>query len=168
MAASRRNESSKGALPLMLLAFAIIGGFLFYLNQASKATVVEVVEAAEETPAAGEVTTVEWNTFAAAPASYQGQKVRIAGLEVVSRVGNAAFWVEAPGDTYYLVRMLPAVIDGGASPAPGAVVTVVGTGHAMADSVLDAWEAAGVITSGQRAEAEFATSFLEVESVAAR
>jgi hypothetical protein len=164
MAASRRNESSTWSLPLMVLSFVVIGGFLFYLNQASRASVVEVVE--EEVPAASSgAQTVDWAAFVAAPESFQGQRLRIAGLEVVSRVGNAAFWVEAPGDTYYLVRMLPEVLAQGVEIGPGAVVTVEGATHAMGDSVLNAWEQDGVITSGQRAEAEFATSFLEVASV---
>ncbi len=164
MAAS--SKGSGRSLPLMVLAFVVIGGFLYYLNRASQEQVVEVVEAAEEAPAGtGTATPVEWATFAAAPESYMGQRVRISGLEVVSRVGGSAFWVEAPGDTYYLVRMLPAVAESGVQVQPGAVVTVEGSPHAMGDSVLTAWEQQGVITSGQRAEAEFATSFLEVAAV---
>lgn len=165
MAASRRNESSTWSLPLMVLSFVAIGGFFFYLSQASKASVVEVVEQEDVPASTSDARTVEWTAFAADPSSFQGQRLRIAGLEVVSRVGGAAFWVEAPGDTYYLVRMLPEVLAGGVEVAPGSVVTVEGTTHAMADSVLDAWEQGGVITSGQRAEAEFATSFLEVSAV---
>lgn len=166
-----RNESSKLTLPLMLASFVVIGGFMFYLNQASKAFEVEVVQAEEaEAPegggsAAASVTLVE---LVGTPEAFAGQRVRLSDAQVVSRVGEAAFWVETPADSYYLIRLLPPVAGESASLRTGALATVTGTVHMMGDSVLADWEANGIITGGQRAEAEFASSFFEAEEIVLR
>lgn len=167
--AAARKQSGRWSFPLMLLSFVLIGGFLFYLNQASKATVVEVVQANEdEEETAAPARELTWAEFMAAPESFQGERVRLADLEVVSRVGAAAFWVETPAGSYYLVRMVPDLIARGVDVAPGQRATVTGTVHMMGDSVLNAWLAEGYISEGQRAEAEFAISFLEVDRLTVR
>jgi len=166
-----RNESSKLTLPLMLASFLVIGGFMFYLNQASKAFEVEVVQADEadrDTDMGAGARAVSLAELVAAPESFAGEQVRLSDAQVVSRVGEVAFWVETPADSYYLIRLLPAAAGLASELQTGSLATVTGTVHMMTDSVLSAWEGAGVITGGQRAEAEFATSFFEANQIELR
>jgi hypothetical protein len=165
-----RNESSKLTLPLMLASFLVIGGFMFYLNQASKAFEVAVVQA-DDVGAdrdMGSARTVTLAELVGAPESFAGERVQLADAQVVSRVGDVAFWVETPADSYYLIRLLPEAAGLASELQTGALATVTGTVHMMSDSVLSAWEGAGVITGGQRAEAEFATSFFEASQIELR
>ncbi len=166
-----RNESSKLTLPLMLASFLVIGGFMFYLNQASKVFDVEVVQAEEADNPEGSGASAQPVTLAelvGTPEAFAGQRVRLSDAQVVSRVGEAAFWVETPADSYYLIRLLPAVAGEAGALQTGAMATVTGSVHMMGDSVLADWEANGIITGGQRAEAEFATSFFEAEEIVLR
>jgi len=171
MAPAKKTDSSKLTLPLMLGAFLIVGGFLYWLNISAKSVGVEVAEAVEEAPAEPGATgrTVQLAEVATAPAQFQGERVRLANLDVASRMGNFAFWVEAPGGNLFLVRMLPDVLAEGVSVTSSSFVTAEGLVHAMTDSVIDAWSAEGLITSdGQRAEASFAMAYLEADRVTVR
>ena len=106
--------------------------------------------------------------------SHNLSDIRIPGLEVASRLGDLAFWVQVPTqapdgtmlNTPYLVKMdtiVAGTID--VRLRAGDRVTVEGIVHEMTDSVLADWTAAGAIHEGNRIEAEFASSFLQASVV---
>ena len=103
--------------------------------------------------------------FASGPQARVGQTVTLENVQVASRMGEHAFWIEFPNETPYLVKLEPALTDGGLSVASGERYRITGRVVTMTDSVLAAWQDSGAITDeGQMAEAQFATSFLEVQS----
>ena len=100
--------------------------------------------------------------FAANPQSHTGQSVTLEGIAVASRMGEQAFWMELPNETPYLIKLDHSLVDGGLRVASGERYTISGQVVSMSDSVLAAWEQSGAVADeGQKAEAQFATSFLE-------
>ena len=114
--------------------------------------------------AAAEENVMTLEQFAAAPQAHTGQTVTLEGVQVSSRMGEHAFWIEFPNETPYLVKLEPALTDGGLRVASGERYRISGRVVTMTDSVLAAWQESGAITDeGQMAEAQYATSFLEVQ-----
>ena len=164
--ASRRGAANLG-MPLMIVAFLAIGGFLYWLNlqaqadAASRAVVEEVPE--ETSPLMG--TLVSGQDLQTDPSPFEGVTVQVQGMTVASGMGSQAFWLELPNKNPFLVYMSDAVTAEGITVTPGQVVSVSGVIHAMGDSVLNAWSAAGGIGEGDRLAAEFATHFLEAQQI---
>lgn len=165
---SRRGAAESMALPLMILTFVAIGGFMFWLSRTAEPTQVAVVEeGGSGTPAAGGGTLVGWNEFGANPQSYEGQTITLRPVRVASLLGQGAFWTQLPNETPFLIKLGATLVADGLVVASGDVGELTGTVHTMSDSVLNAWQDAGVFTDDvQRIEAEFATSFLEAEAFA--
>lgn len=162
---SRRGATNLGT-PLMIVAFVVIGGFLYWLSTqaAAERAEQEIAEApAEDTMPA--VQTVPVGDIEMDAMSYVGQEIRIANTEVASTLGSQGFWLEAPSGNPFLVSMGPEVQAAGVSVTPGNPVNVTGTLHAMSDSVLTAWVEDGSIAEGDRIVAEFATHYVEATEV---
>jgi hypothetical protein len=163
---SRRGFSDKLSLPLMLLAFLAVGGFLFWLSITAKPTEVVIVEEdADRDSGASAVLNVF--DFLGDPGQYRGQLVEITGAMIVNRLGTQAFWI-GTADAPFLVKMAPALLDTEPTIMVDQVVTVVGTVHVLTDSVLSAWDALGTFpTETDRFLAEFSQNspFLEAETV---
>jgi hypothetical protein len=164
--ASRRGAANLG-MPLMIVAFIVIGGFLYWLNmQAADERAAEISEASVEEPqGAMGGTLVAAADLQMDPTPFEGQEVRLEGLAVASGLGTQGFWLELPNRNPFLVSMSEAVKAEGLTVIPGQVTQVVGTIHAMSDSVLNAWSTAGSIGEGDRLAAEFATHYLEATTV---
>lgn len=148
------------AAPLMILAFLSIGGFLYWLNLSSAAYVEAFNEEREAMEAEETVdgTPVAMEDIQMDPAGWIGQEIRLEGIPVVSRVGSYAFWTEFPNQTPFLVR----IAQQGVVVETGWTADAVGQIYPMTDSVLDAWEAEGILADeDQRFEAEFATEFFQ-------
>src|SRR5690606_15724471 len=145
----------------MIVAVLMVAGFMGWLALTTEPTTVVVVEEDEdEGVAASTVTLDELETNAA---GLQDREIRLVGVTVASRMGTHAFWIDVPGRNPYLVKLRPELVAGGLVVENQGVLDVVGRVHMMSDSVLTAWEQEGAIVDpGQRAEAEFAPSFLEV------
>lgn len=166
--ASRRGAVDMG-MPLMILAFIVILGFMYWLNvqaQADKAARVIEEEPVEETstgPAGielGEVIAIGTD-----PEAFVGETIRGVGYEVASLLGTEGFWVNTAAGNPFLVVWSEAMRASGATVAQGDVVDVVGELLRMEISYLDEWEAEGGITANDRIIAEFATHFVMAESV---
>lgn len=163
--ASRRGATNLG-MPLMILAFASIGGFLYWLNgqaaqeMAERQAVADSIAAAEAAEAAlPPIISAERIQMDASP--YENTDVRLQGLPVASNLGTQGYWVELPNGNPFLVSVSgSADVEG--DVVPGATVDVNGRILAIADSVLNAWSEAGTVGDGDRLAAEFATHFLEV------
>lgn len=164
--APRRGAVDLG-VPLMILAFVIMGGFLYWLNvRAAEERSLEVVEdttAANNDPS--RPTTIPAADIQLDATPYEGQVVRVAGLGVASRLGQQGFWLTLPNNNPFLVSLSEEASAAGAPPAAGDTVSVTGTVMAMNDSILNAWTQAGTIGEGDRLAAEFATHFIEATNV---
>lgn len=164
--ASRRGAADMG-MPLMLLAFVVIGGFMYWLNgqaaEERELRMVEEAEAAEEEPSGTQTLTAADIQSDATP--YEGQEVRLENVEVASLLGTQGFWLETPSGNPFLVSLAPEVMAAGTTVEPGGSATVEGTVTPMTDSVLTAWTEGGSIGEGDRVVAEFATHFIEATVV---
>lgn len=157
---SRRGFADKLSLPLMVLSFIILGGFLYWLNITAEPTEVTIVE---ETPdeGSGASAILAVDDFLANPEGQLDAVVEVTGARVASRLGAQAFWI-GPDDRPYLVKMGPAVVEAGTAVLVESTVNITGTVYMMSDSVLTSWDSLGVFGNpGDRIVAEFATTFLE-------
>lgn len=165
-----KNDSRRGATnlgtPLMIVAFVVIGGFMYWLSEqaASERAQREIDEVpVEDTRPTMSVVPV--GDIEADGTPFVGQEVRIAPTNVASLLGEQGFWLETPSGNPFLISKGPEVVASGVAITPGSAVRVFGTVHAMGDSVLTAWTEAGTIAEGDRIVAEFATHFIEATEV---
>ena len=163
---SRRGAADKAALPLMIVAFVAIAGFLYWLNVTAVGTTSTVVTAPEEDPFADAIP-ITASSLEANALQFEGALLRVPDITVVSRVGDQAFWTQLPNEENFFMKMGPE-LTGDSVPvtvASGETTSfVVGTLYIMNDSTLDSWEAEGAFdnTPTGRLEAEFAEVFLEL------
>lgn len=166
--ASRRGAANLG-MPLMVVSFIVMGGFLYWLNLQAKAENAADAMVEETEAGAGEyvgaATTIAGEDIQLDPSPYEGQEVRLAGLAVASPLGTQGFWLELPNKNPFLISMSEAVKAEGLNAVPGQTAEVVGTIYAMSDSVLTAWTSSGAVGEGDRLAAEFATHYLEATHV---
>lgn len=167
--ASRRGAVDLG-MPLMIVAFLAIAGFLYWLNLQAQAELAEKAAVAEEmaaeeaaAEAMGEV--IPGEALQTDPGLYEGKTVTVEGLAIVGPLGTQGFWLELPNQNPFLVSLSEAVKAEGLNLGAGTTVNVSGTVYAMADSVVNAWSTAGSIGEGDRLAAEFATHYLEAEQI---
>jgi hypothetical protein len=168
--ASRRGAANLG-MPLMIVAFLAMAGFLYWLNLQAQADAAERAvqeDVPEDTSSDVSGVLVPGEDLQGDPSPYDGMVVTVQGLSVASRLGTQGFWLELPNKNPFLVSMSEAVKAEGITVNTGQTVTVSGTIYAMGDSVLDAWSKAGSIGEGDRLAAEFATHFLEAQQVRVR
>ena len=161
---SRRGSAENLTLPLMIVAFLMVGGFLYWLNVNAKSAEVAIVE---ETPdeGSGASVTLSLQDFLANPEGQIDATVEVTGARIASRLGTEAFWIGSDAAPY-LVKMAPELTEAGTEILVESVVNVVGTVYMMSDSVLSAWDEMGVFANeGDRIVAEFATTFLEATAV---
>jgi hypothetical protein len=168
--APRRGAANLG-MPLMIVAFLTMIGFLYWLNlQARKQDAEEQAALAEQAAADSAeadlgAITIDPSALQMDASPYEGQVVKMEGLPVASGLGQQGFWLEMPNKNPFLVSMTDAVRAEGVTVSQGQRATVVGTIRAMSDSVLDAWSTAGTISEGDRLAAEFATYYLDAARV---
>lgn len=166
--ASRRGAADMGMI-LMVAAFAIIGGFMFWLNgqaEAERAAREVVEEMPEEEPETSGVPEVALGDVVGFDADeYVGQDVRAADFEVASMLGTQGFWLNTPSGNPFLVTWSDALMAEGMAVNLGDRVTVEGTMTAMDVAVIDEWATAETITENDRIVAEFATHYIVAESV---
>ncbi len=166
---SRKGAGDRLAIPLMVLAFVGIAGFLYWLNVTAVGTTSGVVASVEENPFPNAIA-VTADVLQSNPLQFEGAQLRIPDVPVVSRVGAQAFWTGLPNGQPFFIKLGPE-LTGDSVPVAitsGETATyVVGVLHIMSDSVLDAWEAQGAFddTPTGRLEAEFADVFLELDHI---
>jgi hypothetical protein len=164
---SRHGAVEMGTI-LMIVAFAIIAGFIYWLSgQAANERAMEIVE---------DTTTeiVDTSNPDAIPVSasdimldaspYLGQVVLLEPQTVLSLVGQQGFMLDFPTGPF-LVSYSDEEIAQGFAVAPGDVVRVTGTITAMTPEIAGGWEEAGHLSEGERMVAEFAVHFLQAEDI---
>ena len=163
---SRRGFAEKLSLPLMVLAFVVVLGFLYWLNATAEPTQVTIVED-EVRASSGATAILDVADFLTDPGQYQGQIVEVSNARVASRLGPQAFWI-GPDDGPFLVKMGPQLIEAGTEVLMEQRVNLTGTVWVMSDSTHAAWDAQGAFQNeGDKIVAEFAigSPFLEVTAV---
>jgi hypothetical protein len=169
--ASRRGAVNLG-MPLMIVAFLAMIGFMYWLNLQSQKQEAEKQAAIAEQAAADSVAnddmgamTIPASDIQMSAAGFEGQLIRLQNVPVATGLGTQGFWIEMPNKNPFLVSMTEEVKAEGAAPQSGQVVTVIGTVLPMNDSVLTAWTNAGTIGEGDRLAAEFATHYIDARRV---
>jgi hypothetical protein len=167
--ASRRGAVNMG-MPLMIVAFLIMLGFLYWLSLQARAQKAE--EAVKMQEAAAEKANTYPDAASVMGAELQqdasplvGKLVKTEPLPVASRLGTQGFWVELPNKNPFLVSMDDSLRADSISVQAGQKVTVVGTIWAMSDSALNSWVSSGTIGEGDKLAAEFATHYLQAVHV---
>jgi hypothetical protein len=154
-------------LPLMIVAFLAIAGFLYWLSITSEPTEFAV---AEETldDQLGPALDLTLEQFGENADGYIGSRIRITDVQVQTLVGADAFWFSFPQEDVndYLVRVDRTRVDSDIQILPGDRLTVSGTVHPMTDSVIEAWEQWGVLRDeAQRPAVMVLEGFLEADSI---
>ena len=165
--ASRRGAVDLG-LPLMVVAFAVIGGFMYWLmGQSRLQDELRLVEETAEAAADdfGTASTVSALDLQADATQFEGQNIRVTGLVAVSMLGTQGFWLGLPNGNPFLVSMSEQVMAEGIAVTVGQPASVIGVLHVRTDSAVAAWAAAGTIGEGDQLVAEFATHFLEADQI---
>jgi hypothetical protein len=168
--ASRRGAVDLGVI-LMVLSFAVIGYFLYWLQgqaaieRASTAVVEDSAAAMADDPyaAATRVRASDLVTGVGAGA-FTGQTVRVEPTAVASALGQQGFWLDLP-QSPFLVAYSAQLLADSVTATPGSRVTVTGTVVAMTDSVAASWFEAGRIGEGDQLAASFATHFIEAVQI---
>jgi len=171
----RDNSSRRGAAdlgtPLMIVAFLVIGGFLFWLYRESEAEEqLRMQEAAEETARieAEERRSrmlVDAQAIQMDASPWEGDTIIVEEQAVASSLGSQGFWMEMPNGNPFLISLSDGVKQESLSLQNGQGTTVTGVVTAMNDSILTAWTESGAIAEGDRLAAEFATHFIEASDV---
>ena len=166
MADNGASRPTDFGTPLMVMAFLVIGGFLYWLNgEAAAERALSIVEETTEEISQAAATTVAAADLDIDPASFEMQFVRVAGLNVESMLGDQGFWLGLPSGNPFLVSMSDDLMAEGVAVTQGQPATVTGVVHAMSDSALSAWTAAGTLSDAERPVAEFATHYLEATEI---
>jgi hypothetical protein len=166
--ASRRGAADLG-MPLMVVAFLVMGGFMYWLYGEAKAeAAIQIVEddtteVVDNVEGAVTVAAVDIQLDAT---PYEGQMIRIAGLSVASELGTQGFWLGMPNGNPFLVSMSDEVTALGLEITQGTGATVVGIVHPMTPEIAQAWLDAGTIADGDKLAAEFALHYMEAQVVA--
>jgi hypothetical protein len=168
-AVARRDSRGQLTWVWMALAVVLIAGFMVWLGVSSEPSQLVAVREDGEAVATptDQPTPVEVDAFADNPAAFRGRHVELADLSVAARLGDQAFWANLPGNVPFLVRLSPELVADGRRVSSGDRVTIAGVVFERTDSVLVAWEQQGVITAGQRDQAEFAADFIEARRITA-
>jgi hypothetical protein len=148
---------------LAVVALLVMVGFLAWLAMTSEPSVPVVIQEDPVPEALAGGTVVSPADFEASMAQYMGQEIQLNGVVVASKMTPQLLWIELPGGTAFPVKTDSLT----SLPIPeNARVTVVGRVYAKTDSVLNAWQQAGALrTAGDRAQAEFGTSFIEARTI---
>lgn len=150
---STKGSAEKLSLPLMIVAFLSVAGFLYWLSISAQSSEVAVQEEAAATET---LPTLEFSAFLVSPAQHVGQKVRLLRARVSSPLGPQAFWT-GPDDRPFLVKMGPELVAAHTKVLAEQILDLEGTVLILSDSMVAAWATEGAFPSqGDRIVAEFA------------
>lgn len=160
----RRRGATSMTVPLMLGAFVLLAGFLYWLSLNAEPTAPP--EITEEDPVEEEMVesqVVDPSAFETGTAGYTGLVVRLDDVNVAQAIGQNAFFIDLPR-TPFLVHMGPELSAAGMPPL-GQQATVVGEVVEMNDSIISAWSEAQEFGEGDRPLIEFATHYIEAVQI---
>lgn len=168
------EHSRRGAVDLsvimMILAFAVGGFFMYWLNgQASlelaeREVLEEIDEAEDEDDLFASATVIMPISLQPDASGHEDQLIRVVGVEVTSTLGQQGFWLDFPQGPF-LVSLSDAMLADSVQVTAESSVTVTGTVTAMSESVAAAWVESGRISEGDGLAAGFMTHFIAAEQV---
>ena len=149
-----RAGAVKLGIPLMILSFLAMGGFLYWLSTYEAPEVDEGMEGMADEDGLNEV---RFEDFVAGTQNYMGQEITLRLVEVSSTVGDRLFWTMLPGNNPYLMHISEEALADSVEVMGNLEVDITGSVLALSDSILDVWMEAGVLRSeGDRLQALFA------------
>jgi len=166
---SRRGFADQLSLPLMILAFLVVAGFLYWLSVTAEPTEIAIVEE-EATRSSGASAILNMEDFLGDAGQYEGRVVEVTDARVASRLGSQAFWI-GPDGTPFLVKMAPELVEAGSEVLIEQRVNLTGVVWVMTDSTHSAWDAQGAfLNEGDKIVAEFAigSPYIEVTEIRAQ
>src|SRR5690606_35829596 len=99
--ASRRGATNLGT-PLMIVAFVVIGGFIYWLSSQASADIAER-QALADSIAAADAERARLEDLLISPEAlqrdaepFEGREVRLEGMPVASALGTQGYWIEMP------------------------------------------------------------------------
>ena len=155
---------------LIIIAVAMVGGFLLWLYRSSQALedeVTPVMTEEGEGPAA-----ITLLILSQDPQAAVGKTVDIGATQVARSLGRGVFLLrltplEADEEgAEYPVLLSPDLIARGTEVYGGEVARVYGRIYSLNDSIRGQWVAAGAVEEGSAANIPAVTSFLLADSVA--
>ena len=157
----------------MVLALVLVAGFLTWLGVASEPSEVAVVEESDTAgaqPGDGlAFTEVPKDTLAAAKERFEGQRIRVAGVQVTGSLGPGIFWGELGSQSNQipiLVRMDSSLVSGGLQVQQGGTYTITGLVQRMTDSVSAAWGSEGAFADeGAQMQSTFADYYIRASNI---
>jgi len=168
------KQSGALNLPLMILAFLLMGGFLYWLNISSEPSQLAVAEENSAERLRADSRPVSPAVLGAEASDYVDELVRVSNIRVNSLFGTQGFWFLVPTEDEemadYLVRLDPNFFPADFQVVPGDIMTVTGRVTAMSEDVITVWEGQGVFTEeGQRGrvadlETYIAAAHIEIHS----
>lgn len=165
-----RSGAASLSIPLMVLSFLAVGGFMWWLSQNAQTTSVTMGtdtagdSASVSQPATPGGVVVTEDHLKMTPGQFEGQVVTIT-LPVAMAVGTQAFFLDVT-DAPFLVKLSDALVQQGQA-VPQGQVTVTGPLMVMTDSIRRDWLGRGIIPQADEILVEFATHFIEARAVAA-
>jgi len=144
----------KGAAPagtiLMLVAFAAMAGFIYWLSISAEPTDIQIQPAEEVEQRESELLRITTDSFAVDPSMFVGQRVRLINLQSTNLISGEIFTVglDALGD--YVIRMGEGPVSEGLVIFPGDNLHLNGTVRAMDQAEADSLVASGGIGEGQQ------------------
>jgi len=151
----------------MVLAFATMAGFLYWLNLSAASTQVEVVEDPTGTATDfSDAVAVTADSFGLDPAAFSGRTVRLVNLPVSGLLGAGAFFVtiETLGSPY-LIRLGAGPLEDRLLVFPGDVVSLTGVIGEMSEELAAAWVEAGAIGQGEDMVAMINPTFITATDI---
>lgn len=164
---SRAGAAQIGPL-MMLVSFALVAGFLYWLSVTAKPTEIIPTEKRE----ALTENVVTFAAFSASPTNYVGDTIGLRNITMGAAFGSHGRWItlQDANSHGYIVYFPDLVRMDSASfyheIAEGTVVSLSGVVVETTDSVLGAWEAAGSFTTEMDQMLAEATRYLNFIDVA--
>ena len=166
--ASRRGAVEMGTV-LMIAAFAVIAGFIYWLS--GQAAAERALDIEEDTAAVvmdddpyADAIPIGASDIMLDASGYEGQLVRLEPQTVLSLVGQQGFTMDFPTGPF-VVSYSDELIAEGVEVMSGDVVRVTGRVVAMTPEIAQGWQDAGRLTEAERLVAEFAVHFIEAVDI---
>ena len=154
---STQGAASTVSLVLAIVAFAGIGGFVYWLSITAKGE-ESAVDLIEPEP---DVRIITMADLIRGSEDLVGQEVQVQYIRVSEKLGDHLVWI-GPENSQFLVKKDSVVRAQAAEIQVGSRILVVGTMWAMSDSVEEAWEEIDVYGGeGDRTLISFESVFLE-------
>jgi len=166
------RESQAGAanlgIPLMILSFVVVAGFVYWLSVTAKPTEVFYEDEVEL------VGVISFQEFSDAPGDYVDKVISLEGLLLADPYGNHFQWInllDANNNGYLLyysdsLRADTTIVLSNLSA--GVTVDMTGTVRQTTDSIVALWETGGAFKSPVEAlvaKGTFHLSFIEVNGI---